>query len=98
MEGKDIYKTSRILYIIEASLEYFISLLVTGAYLAKLTSSLGMKDSLTGILTSFVSLGCGFQIIAIALANKRPVKRWGTALHSVNQLAFALIYLVPLQE
>ena len=92
---KDIYKTSRFLYIVEAALEYFISLLVTGAYLAKITSSLGMSDSLTGILTSFVSLGCGFQIIAIFLANKRPVKRWVTVLHSLNQLAFALIYLVP---
>jgi MFS family permease len=95
LETKDIYKTSRVLYIIEAALEYFISLLVTGAYLAKITSSLGMSDSLTGILTSFVSLGCGFQIIAIFLANKRPVKRWVTLLHSINQLAFALIYLVP---
>lgn len=95
MIEQDVYKKSRVFYILEAALEYFISILVTGAYLAKLTSSLGMKDSLTGILTSFVSLGCGFQIIAIALANKRPVKRWVTALHSVNQLAFALIYLVP---
>ena len=92
---RDEYKTSRLLYIVEAALEYFISLLVTGAYLAKITSAIGMSDTLTGILTSFVSLGCGFQIIAIFLANKRPVKSWVTILHSVNQLAFALIYLVP---
>ena len=96
--SKDIYKTSRLLYILEAALEYFISLLVTGAYLAKVTSAIGMSDSLTGILTSFVSLGCGFQILAIFLANKRPVKRWVTLLHSFNQLAFALIYLVPFIE
>lgn len=96
--NKDPYKTSRFLYILEATFEYFISLLITGAYLAKITSSLGMSDSLTGILTSFVSLGCGFQIIAIFLANKRPVKRWVTVLHSINQLAFVLIYLVPFIE
>ena len=94
-KSKDIYKTSRILYILEATFEYFISMLVMGAYLAKITSSIGISDTLTGILTSFVSLGCGFQIIAIFLANKRPVKRWVTILHSINQLAFALIYLVP---
>ena len=94
-ESKDIYKKSRVLYILEATFEYFISLLVTGAYLAKITDSLGMSDTLTGILTSFVSLGCGFQMIAIFLANKRPVKHWVTILHSINQLAFALIYLVP---
>ncbi|MBQ7642967.1 MAG: MFS transporter [Clostridia bacterium] len=95
MEKKDEYKLSRILYIAEATIEYFISVLMTGAYLAKITSAIGMSDSLTGILTSFVSLGCGFQIIAIFLANKRPVKRSVTILHSINQLAFALIYLVP---
>ena len=95
VKDKDIYKTSRFLYILEATFEYFISLLVTGAYLAKVTSAIGMNDTMTGILTSFVSLGCGFQIIAIFLANKRPVKRWVTILHSLNQLAFALIYVSP---
>lgn len=94
-ENKDIYKTSRVLYILEAALEYFISLLVTGAYLAKVTSAIGMSDTATGILTSFVSLGCGFQVVAIFLANKKPVKRWVTILHSLNQLFFAFIYLVP---
>lgn len=94
-QSKDIYKASRFLYILEAAFEYFISLLVTGAYLAKVTDAIGMNDTMTGILTSFVSLGCGFQIIAIFLANKRPVKRWVTILHSLNQLAFALIYLLP---
>ena len=94
-EKKDLYRVSRFLYILEATFEYFISLLVTGVYLAKLTASIGINDTLTGILTSFVSLGCGFQIIAIFLANKRPVKRWVTVLHSINQLSFSLIYLVP---
>lgn len=94
-EQKDIYKTSRFLYIIEAALEYFISLLVSGAYLAKLTTAIDVSDTITGILSAFVSLGCGFQIVAIFLANKRPVKRWVTILHSLNQLFFALIYLVP---
>lgn len=92
---KDRFYLSRILYIIEAAIEYFISILVTGAYLAKITAAIGLSDTLTGILTSFVSLGCGFQIIAIFLANKRPVKRWVTISHSINQLAFAFIYVVP---
>lgn len=97
METKkqDGYARSRCLYVAEAALEYFISLLVTGAYLAKITSAIGMSDMLTGILTSFVSLGFGFQIIAVFLANKRPVKRWVTLLHCLNQMAFALIYFIP---
>ena len=94
----DVYRSSRLLYIAEAALEYFVSIMVTGAFLAKITSEIGMPDTLTGILSSFVSLGCGFQIIAIFLANKRPVKRWVTILHSVNQLAFALIYIIPFVE
>lgn len=93
---KDVYKTSRFFYILEAAFEYFINLLLIGAYLAKVTTTIGIPDSLTGILTSFVSLGYFFQIIAIFLANKKPVKRWVTVLHSINQIFFACIYLVPL--
>ena len=68
---KDVYKKSRFFYILEATFEYFISILVGGAYLAKITTSLGMSAALTGILTSFVSLGGGFQIFAIFLADSR---------------------------
>ena len=94
--NKDGYGFSRLLYIIEAALEYFVSLAVSSVYLAKLTGYLGFSDTLTGILSSFVSLGCGFQIIAIFLANKRPVKRWVTLLHCISQVMFALLYFVPL--
>ena len=92
---KDIYKTSRFLYIVEAALEYFIALMMIGAYLAKLTEAIGISDAVTGILSAFVSLGFGFQVVALFLANKRPVKRWVTLLHSLNQLFFALAYFVP---
>ncbi len=92
---KDLYKSSRILYIIEAMLEYFISLIVAGAYLAKLTSSIGLPDSLTAILSSFVSLGCGFQLVSIFISKTKSVKRYVTILHTINQLFFALIYFVP---
>lgn len=95
-EEKDIYKSSRLCYIIEAALEYFISIIITGAYLAKLTTSLGISDSLTGILSSFVSLGCTFQIIAVFLYRQQSVKRSVTILHAVNQLLFAFVYIIPL--
>ena len=93
---KDIYKFSRVMYIIEAALEYFIAKIIAGAYIAKVTNEIGISDNITGILTSFVSLGCGFQVIAIFLSNKRPFKPWVTVLHTLNQLFFALIYVVPL--
>ncbi len=92
---KDEYKSSRVLYILEATLEYFISLMVAGVYLARLTSAIGLSDSFTGILSSLVSLGCGFQIFALLFAGKKSVKRTVTIFHSINQLFFALIFFVP---
>ncbi len=95
-EGRDKYKTSRLLYIIEAALEYFIAIAVGTVYLARITADIGMSDALTGILSSFVSLGCGFQLVAIFLVNKRPVKKWVTVGHMISQALFALLYLVPI--
>lgn len=86
---------SRILYIIEAALEYFISILFAGSYLATLTSHLGMSDSLTGILSSFISLGCLFQLFSVFL-KRRQVKTIVTSLSVVNQLLFLLLYIIPL--
>lgn len=94
----DGYRFSRIMHIIEAALEYFVSIAVGTVYLARLTAYIGFSDALTGILSSFVSLGCGFQLIAVFLANKRPVKRWVTALHTLSQSFFAFIYFIPLFE
>ena len=83
-------------YIIEAALEYFIAILLSGAYLARITSALGFSDSLTGILSSFVSLGCVFQFSAIALfRGGGSVKRPIMAVNTLNQLLFALVYLTP---
>ena len=92
---KDIYKRSRVLYIVEAALEYFISILIGESYLAKIATSAGLPDTLTHILTSLVSLACSFQMVAVFLASRRPVKRWVTPLHILNQTLFALLYLVP---
>jgi len=86
---------SRILYIIEAALEYFISILVSGSYLATLTTHLGISDGLTGVISSFISLGCLFQLLSVFL--KRPrVKGVVVALSVLNQLLFLLLFLIPL--
>lgn len=90
------YAFSRILYIIEATLEYFISIAVGTVYLAKITASLGMNDALTGVLSAFVSLGCGFQIIALFISHKKPVKKWVTAAHVISQTLFGIMYFIPL--
>ncbi len=98
MQGKDKYAFSRFLYIIEAALEYFISIAVGGVYLAEITKHIGISDAITGIITAFVSLGCGFQIIALFLAHKKPVKSWVTTCHIISQSLFALMYFIPLLE
>lgn len=92
---KDIYKASRIYYIIEETAHYLITLLITGAYLAKLTLSLGFSDSLTALLGSFVNLGCVFQLLAIAVFKRGSVKRKVTVFYTINELLFALLYLTP---
>lgn len=90
---RDYRKRNRILYIIEAALEYFVSIAVSGAYLAHLATAIGISDALTGVLTSFVSLGCGFQILAVLLGGN--IKRNVTILHLINEAAFTLLYVTP---
>ncbi len=95
---KDKYRFSRLMHIIEAALEYFISIAVGTVYLAKITTYMGISDALTGILSAFVSLGCGFQMVAIFLSYKKPVKGWVTLWHIVSQILFSCVYFVPLLD
>ena len=60
---KDFYRFSRVMYILEAAFEYFISIFVSGAYFAKLTNALGLSDSMTGILSSLATLGCSQLVL-----------------------------------
>lgn len=88
-------KRSRVMYIIEAALEYFVSVLVSGSFLATLTKKLGFSDSLTGILSAVISLGCLFQLLSI-FYRKTRVKRLVVILSITNQLLFMLLYVIPL--
>lgn len=90
-------KRSKKLYICEASLEYFISIMVSGSFLATLTAKLGMSDALTGIISSFVSLGCVFQLISITIRPKNS-KPLVLALSISNQLLFTLLFIIPLPD
>ena len=83
------------MYIIEAGLEYLISILFADAFLATLTASLGMSDSLTGIISSFISLGCVFQLIAMFLS-RGSAKKTVILLSIFNQMLFMFLYVIPL--
>ena len=94
----DVYKKSRLFYIIEAAVEYFLATFVAGTYLAKMTSAINMSDSLTGIITAFVSLGFGFQIFALFLAGKKPIKPLIITLNLITQLCFTFLYVIPIVD
>ena len=93
---KDGYGVSRVMYMIEALFEYFIQILVSGAYLAKLTTTIGISDSMTAILASITTLSGLFQLISIYLAHKTPVKRWIIPCQIISQMMFCALYLIPI--
>lgn len=88
------YNKNQIMYIIEATLEYFISILVCGSYLATLTSYLGFSDGLTGVLSSIISLGGLFQLISMFI-RRRKMKTFVVVFSIINQLLFLCLYIVP---
>ena len=65
------YKRSRRAYMIQCTVEYFVSLLVTDAFLAKLLTSIGISDSLTGVISSFITLAFVIQLMSVFLVRKR---------------------------
>lgn len=91
----DPYKRTKLLYILNADFEYLISILVTGAFLARVTDYLGFSDSLTGIISAIASLGGLFQLLSIFL-KRNQVKSFVVRMNLINQLLFLLLYVIPL--
>lgn len=92
---RDIYAKDRLCYILEETFNYFVIIMISGSYLAKLTTTLGFSDSLTAILTAFVNLGACAQVVSVAFFKKGMVKRRLTAMFTFSQLLFTLLYVVP---
>lgn len=91
-----VYKKSRRAYCIECAFEYFVSLLVTDAFLAKVLSNLGFTDGVVGVISSLISLAFLFQLFTVFAAGRiRNVKRVSTFFHTLSQLFFMSLYLVP---
>ena len=83
------------MYTLEAAFEYFIAILISGTYLAKLTTSIGISDSMTAILSTLGSLAGSFQIISIFLAHHTPVKRLVIPITIITQFSTSFLYLIP---
>ena len=90
------YKRSRKAYIAQCSFEYFITLLVADAFLANLLSNMGISDSLTGIISSFISFAFLFQLLSLFLVKKiKDTKKSVVIFNCFSQLLFMCIYIVP---
>lgn len=92
----DYKKFNRILNVFEAMLEYLVSIAAGTIYLAKITDYLGMSDEITAVLSAFVSLGCGFQVLSVFYRVDKNVKKFITAGYVINQLLFTFLYVLPL--
>ena len=89
-------KTSRNAYTWYCMFEYFIAILVSDAFLAKLLKSTGMSDSLAGIIASFVSFAFLFQLLSIFILKKKVnAKALCMIFETVSQLCFAFLFTVP---
>lgn len=85
--------------IVEAALEYFVSIMMTGAFLASILTNIGVSDAVTGIATSLIHLGCLAQFFAaLYLKPKTSVKRMVTIMHIINQTMFVCLYMLPFFE
>ena len=94
-DSKD-YKRSRASYMVQCTIEYFVSLLVADAFLAKLLSHIGISDSLIGIISSFITLAFLFQLLSIGLVKvMKNTKRTVITFDTTSQVFFMGIYAVP---
>ena len=89
-----VLKRGRMLYILYAAVEYLIALAVSGSFLAKLTTEIGMSDGLTGVISAVATLGGLFQLLSMFIRRSR-VKKLTIALTAANQLLFVFLYLIP---
>lgn len=95
MHDRRALRRSQHAYIWEACLEYLISILVSGTFLAQITMELGFTDGQIGVISSIISLGCLFQLASMFL-HRRTVKKFVVGMSIANQLLFMLLYAVPM--
>ncbi len=95
VKQRDPYAFSQKLYIIECALNYLISIITSGAYLAKLTTTIGISDGLTAILSNLTSLAGIFQLVSIRLSQCKSLKHYVVPLQTGFNFLYGMIYLIP---
>ncbi|MBR5871279.1 MAG: MFS transporter [Clostridia bacterium] len=90
------YKRSRAAYCMQAAFEYFIAILVSDAYLAKLLTHIGLDDALIGIIASFISAAFLFQLTAVFCVQRiKNIKRTVIFFNILGCVLFSGLYLIP---
>jgi len=90
------YRRSRAAYCCEQTFEYFILIIASDVYLAKLLTYIGISDALIGIISSATSLAFLMQLAAILLVRKAAsYKKTVIFFHVLGCLMFASLYLIP---
>ena len=90
------YRRSRAAYMTQCTVYYFVTLLVTDAFLAKLLGSIGIKDSLIGIISSFISMSFVIQLLAIFIVRLEiSTKKLVILSDTIGIFFFMLLYLIP---
>ena len=99
--GRDTYAASgyartRWSYTIECAFEYFVALLVANPFLTSLLTYLNLSDATIGIIQSIISVAFLFQLASLLVVQRiTNVKRFAATLHTVGQLLFLFLYLIP---
>ena len=91
----DYYKTTRELYHYEALFEYLCAILSSGAFMAKLTISLGIHDSITALIGTLSGLVGLTQLASGRLARLTPIKPWLVPVSLFTRLCLSGMFLLP---
>ncbi len=95
MELYTVYERNKKAYIVEAAVEYFISLLITDTFISNLLLENGVSAADTGIIIQLASFSLVSQLFSVFFHIKCSIKKWITGMHVANQLMFAILYMVP---
>ena len=91
----DKRRITRVGFVADESIDYFISLFVTSTFLGYLSDALGFNDAAQGIINTIPTLALAAQFFSMLLSGRR-VKRLVTVCMLTNQVAFILLYLIPI--
>lgn len=87
---------TRAAYAMECTFEYFVTILVSDAYLSSLLDYMGVSDAVIGIVSSLISFAFLFQLFSLfAVKHIKRVKRASILFHFGSELFFMSLFLIP---